>query len=71
MKKLTFSVAGKRFDIELEKEFGEYVKKELDANNIQFDRNNEVIVLLRAYIKSLKKSYDTEKQIESLLMRFV
>ena len=70
MKKLTFSVAGKRFDIELEKEFGEYVKKELDANNIQFDRNNEVIVLLRAYIKSLKKSYDTEKQIESLLMRF-
>ena len=71
MKKLTFSVAGKRFDIELEKEFGEYVKKELDANSIQFDRNNEVIVLLRAYIKSLKKSYDTEKQIESLLMRFV
>ena len=70
MKKLTFSVAGKRFDIELEKEFGEYVKKELDANNIQFDRNNETIVLLRAYIKSLKKSYDTEKQIESLLMRF-
>jgi len=71
MKKLTFSVAGKRFDIELEKEFGEYVKKELDANSIQFDRNNETIVLLKAYIKSLKKSYDTEKQIESLLMRFV
>ena len=71
MKKLTFSVAGKRFDIELEKEFGEYVKKELDANSIQFDRNNETIVLLKAYIKSLKKSYDTEKQIESLLMRFI
>ena len=70
MKKLTFSVAGKRFDIELEKEFGEYVKKELDTNSIQFDRNNEAIVLLKAYIKSLKKSYDTEKQIESLLMRF-
>lgn len=69
MKKVTFSVAGKGFDIELENEFAKYVEQELHANGIRFDRNNEAVTLLKAYIRSLKKNYDTEKKIESLLLR--
>lgn len=69
MKKVTFSIGGKGFDIELENEFAEYARQELQKNGIAFDRNNDIIKLLNAYFSTLKKNYDTDKKIESMLLQ--
>ena len=68
MKKVAFSLGGRRFEIELESEFALYVEDDLTLNGIATDRDNELTKLLRAYLKALKQNYDNEKQIETLLV---
>jgi len=68
MKKVAFSLGGRRFEMELESEFALYVEDDLKLNGIATDRDNELTKLLRAYLKALKQNYDNEKQIETLLV---
>ena len=68
MKKVAFSLGGRRFEMELESEFALYVEDDLTLNGIATDRDNELTKLLRAYLKALKQNYDNEKQIETLLV---
>jgi len=67
MKKIIFSFEGKRFEVELENSFADYVQQDLVENGIAFDRNNGASKLLQLYLKSLKQNFDTEKQIKILL----
>ncbi|MBU1669078.1 hypothetical protein KKC13_11720 [bacterium] len=67
MKKIIFTLEGKRFEVELENSFADYVQHDLVENGIAFDRNNEASKLLKIYLKSLKHNFDTEKQIKILL----
>ena len=71
MKKVAFSLGGRRFEIELESEFALYVEDNLTQNGIARDRDNELTKLLRAYLKALKQNYDNEKQIETLLVEIL
>jgi len=71
MKKVIFTLEGKRFEIELEDSFANYVEEQLKESAISFDRNNEIAKLLKAYLTALKNSYDTDKQIEILLNKIV
>jgi hypothetical protein len=64
MKKVIFSIAGRRFDVELEDAFAKYVKQDLFDNNIVSDRDNEPTKLLQLYLKAMKKNYDNEEQIK-------
>jgi len=67
MKKVIFTLEGKRFEVELENGFADYVQHNLIENGIEFNRNNEASQLLKIYLKSLKRNFDTEKQIQILL----
>lgn len=67
MKKIIFTVGGRRFEVELEDNFAQYVSKDLSTNNIELDRDNEATKLLQVYLKALKHNYDTEEQIKILL----
>ena len=71
MKKVIFSLEGKRFEVELENSFADYVQQHLVENGIESDRNNEASKLLQLYLKSLKRNFDTEKQIQILLNKVV
>ena len=67
MKKLIFTLEGKRFEVELENDFATYVHQNLMENSIAFDRNNEASKLLKVYLKSMKKNHEMEEQIKILL----
>lgn len=67
MKKVIFTLEGKRFEVELEKSFADYVEQDLVDNGVAFDRNNEASKLLKLYLKAIKQNFDTEKQIKTLL----
>jgi hypothetical protein len=68
MEKVVFSIAGRRFDVELEDEFAQYIKQDLFDNNITSDRDNEPTKLLQLYLKSMKRTYDQEEQIKTFMV---
>ncbi|SFV52902.1 hypothetical protein MNB_SV-14-1219 [hydrothermal vent metagenome] len=69
MEKFIFRIAGRQFDVELDAVFAEYIKEDLFDNNIAFDRDCEAIKLLQLYLKSMKKNFDTDKQIKTFMVK--
>ena len=67
MKKVIFTLEGKRFEIELENSFADFVMENLVENEIEFNQNNAISKLLKAYLKVMKSNYETEKQIKILI----
>ena len=67
MKKVIFTIEGKRFEIELEKSFAEYVEENLKEQAIAQDRNNEASKFIKAYLNILKENYEAGEHIKILL----
>ena len=68
MKKVSFPINGRRFEVELDSDFALYVKDKLTQSKIVEDRDNNIPKLLNAYLKALKENYENQKQIEKLLV---
>jgi hypothetical protein len=69
MKKVTFSVTGKRYEVELESDFAMFVEKRLQEANISSDRSSDIPKLLNIYLQALKQNFDTQKEIEELIRK--
>ena len=67
MKKMVFTIATRRLEVNLEDEFAEYVAKDLFNNNLSLDGNNEISQLLQLYLKSMQREFLSEEQIKTLL----
>ena len=68
MKKVEFSINGKKYQVELENGFAKFVTEQLIKSNIDSSKNNNVPKLLNAYLQALKANYDNEKRIKELLV---
>ncbi len=68
MKKIIFTVGGRRFEVELDDNFAQYVSQDLSVNNIALDRNNDATKLLQLYLKALKKNHDMDEQIKTFMV---
>jgi hypothetical protein len=69
MKKVSFSVNGKRYEVELENNFAEFVMEKLEESNVSINKDNDIPKLLNIYLQALKQNYDTEREIEELLIK--
>ncbi len=69
MKKVSFSINGKRYEVELENDFAMFVMEKLRESGISSDRDNNVPKLLNIYLQSLKENFDTKREIEELLIK--
>ncbi len=69
MQKVSFSINGKRYEVELENDFAMFVMEKLRESGISSDRDNNVPKLLNIYLQSLKENFDTKKEIEELLFK--
>jgi ABC-type Fe3+-hydroxamate transport system substrate-binding protein len=67
MKKIIFTIEGRRFEIELERDFATHVEENLKELGIAQDRNNEATKLVKAYLTILKENYEATKHIKILL----
>ena len=61
MKKISFSISGRRFKIELDNDFAKYVLDKLAENSITHDRDNDTPKLITAYLRALKENYNNKK----------
>jgi len=65
MKKISLSVLGEKFELELEDEFFEFVKD--DLLKIQHPTPKELLFLI---LKNKKELFEKEKKIENLIKKF-
>jgi len=67
MKKIVFTIASRRLEVDLEDEFVTYLHDDLAKSNLSLDQNNDIAQLLQAYLKSAYKDFKSEKHIKTLL----
>jgi hypothetical protein len=67
MKKVIFTIEGRRFEIELENAFADFVEENLKEQEIAQDRNNEASQFIKAYLNILKENYEATKHIKTIL----
>jgi len=64
VKKLTISIAAKRYDISVSDEFAKEFEKELEETFIR--GNNDIKTLLSAYVKKSYEKFLLEKEIDKI-----
>ncbi len=64
MKKLTISIAAKRYDISVSEEFATIFEKELEETFIK--GNNDIKTLLSAYVKKSYEKFLLECEIDKM-----
>jgi len=67
MKKIVFTIGGRRLEVDLEDDFAQYLSNDLLKNKVALDKDNEISKLLQLYLKSLHKEFNSEEQIKIIL----
>jgi len=67
MKRIVFTIGGRRLEVDLEDNFAIYLSKDLQKNSVTLDKDNEISQLLQLYLKTLHREYVSEEQIKTLL----
>lgn len=67
MKKIVFTIATRRLEVDLEEEFLAYLLDDLAKSNLSLDKDNDIAQLLQAYLKSAYKDFKSEEHIKTLL----
>ncbi len=65
-RKVSLTVNGSRFDIELEEAFAQYLTKQMDQD-FNTDGNNDAKTLLYAYVRKNAELFKQEEEIIALL----
>lgn len=65
-KKVSLTVNRSRFDIDLDDAFADYLLDELQKD-FKFDANNDLKVLLHAYVKKNYELFEQEKKMGELI----
>jgi hypothetical protein len=64
-KKIGLHIGGRRFDVDVENEFAVYLQKNM-AKDFNIEGNNDLKLLLQAYVRKNHQLYIQEKKIEEL-----
>ena len=67
MKQLGVTICGIRYDMKLEDEFADFVKKDLQDAGVGLDRDNKPDALLKAYLRLAKQANSYETEIDLLI----
>ncbi len=67
MKKVSLSLLGKRYEVNLEDDFAEYVITDMEASGLSLQKDNNPSVLLKAYLKLAHKNRSYEEEIDLLI----
>ena len=67
MKKVVFTIASRRLEVDLHDDFGRFLSKDLEDNGVTLNQDIEISKLLQLYLKALHKEYRSEEHIRTLL----
>lgn len=64
-KKLGLNIGGRRFDVDVEDSFASYLEQQL-KKDFNIDGNNDLKILLQAYVRKNHDLYIQEQRIEEI-----
>jgi hypothetical protein len=67
MKKMVFTIASRRLEVDLEDKFAQYVAQDWFKNNLALDGDNEISQLLQLYLKSMHREFTAKEQTKTEL----
>lgn len=67
MKNVALTISSNRYEIKLEDEFAEFVKKDLQDAGVNLHQDNKPDKLLKAYLRLAKQSTSYEDEIDLLI----
>ena len=65
-KKIGLHIGGRRFDVDVEEKFALFLEKEM-ADDFNIDGNNDLKILLQAYVRKNHELYLQNKKIDEIL----
>jgi hypothetical protein len=67
-KKIGLHIGGRRFDVDVEDEFAKFLTHKM-SKDFNIEGNNDLKVLLQAYVRKTHDLYMQEKKIEEILSK--
>ncbi|MDD5159289.1 MAG: hypothetical protein PHI47_04505 [Sulfuricurvum sp.] len=67
--KITLTLNAKRYDIDVEEDFARFLSEQM-KQDFEFYGNNDIKLLLQAYVRKSFALYEQEKEISTLIDRF-
>ena len=64
-KRIGLHIGGRRFDVDVEDEFAEFLKEKM-AEEFNIEGNNDLKVLLQAYVRKTHELYTQEQKIKEI-----
>lgn len=61
-------IGGRRFDVDVEDEFGSFLRKQM-SKDFNIEGNNDLKLLLQAYVRKNHELYTQEKQMLEILKK--
>jgi hypothetical protein len=67
-KKIGLHIGGRRFDVDVEEDFAKFLTAQM-SSDFNIDGNNDLKVLLQAYVRKNHELYMQEKKMEEILKK--
>ncbi len=64
--KIGLHIGGRRFDVDVEEEFAVFLNQQM-SKDFNIDGNNDLKLLLQAYIRKNHELFTQEKQMQNIL----
>ncbi|PHQ91122.1 MAG: hypothetical protein COB42_04005 [Sulfurimonas sp.] len=64
-KKIGLHIGGRRFDVDVEDDFARFLEHEM-SKDFNIDGNNDLKLLLHAYVRKIHERYMQEQKIEEI-----
>ena len=69
-KKIGLHIAGRRFDVDVEDKFANFLQKQM-LKDFNMEGNNDIKILLQAYVRKSHDLYMQNQKIEEILEKIV
>ena len=66
--KIGLHIGGRRFDVDVEDEFGSFLRKQM-SKDFNIEGNNDLKLLLQAYVRKNHELYTQEKSMQEILKK--
>ena len=67
-KKIGLNIGGRRFDVDVEDSFASFLQQQM-SKDFNIDGNNDLKVLLQAYVRKNQELFLQEKKIEEIVKK--
>jgi len=67
-KKISLHIGGRNFDVDVDEQFSAFMEHQM-AKDFNVDGNNDLKVLLQAYVRKTYELYTQEQKIDKILKK--